>query len=377
MRLHDGLKIIGREDIEGQKQEGQRVGADDRRGDGENFRRGAHENMDIQVRGGKAERRPEKAEEGRCAERKAKGFTDARSLPRAEVGGDDGLGGLTDAVRAALNKGADVDDRAVDGQRVRAERTHDLPIEQDGQNAHGDINKEAGKARDGNQAEFLRRIFDAHEAQGIFPAGKMGQHDDKGDGAADGCGQTCAENAHVAGENEEIIAEDIEDAAGEHADRRKAGIVIVAQERGQHLVKQEERKHDFDGAHVFHGQRKKRFIRAEEGQNRALKAENADPREEGEKNRADDGRGEKLVFVAAALAAALHAENDAAADAHQQAEAVNHIPDRGDDSQRRRAARPLILADHRHIDHAVDARNQRAAKGGGEVFEIQGFDFAG
>ena len=42
--------------------------------------------------------------------------------------------------------------------------------------------------------------------------------------------------------------------------------------------------------------------------------------------------------------------------------------------QRRRARRPLILPHHGSVHHAVDGRDQGAAKGGGEVFEVNRSD---
>ena len=68
------------------------------------------------------------------------------------------------------------------------------------------------------------------------------------------------------------------------------------------------------------------------------------------------------------------AEDDAAADTGQQAEAVDHVPHRRHHRQSRRAIRPLILAHHGHIHHAVNAGDQRTAKGGRQVFEVQRLD---
>lgn len=61
-------------------------------------------------------------------------------------------------------------------------------------------------------------------------------------------------------------------------------------------------------------------------------------------------------------AAALGAEQDAATDTREQAETINDIPHRRHDRQRCRAVRPLILADHRHVHNAVNARDERATE---------------
>ena len=63
-----------------------------------------------------------------------------------------------------------------------------------------------------------------------------------------------------------------------------------------------------------------------------------------------------------------------AADAGQQAQTVNDVPDRGDYGQRRRLVRrPLILPHHGGVYYAVAGRDQDAAKGG-EVFEVDWSD---
>ena len=49
------------------------------------------------------------------------------------------------------------------------------------------------------------------------------------------------------------------------------------QKRCQHLVEQKQREHIFDRVQIFPRQREQRLIRAEEGQNRTLKAQNSDP----------------------------------------------------------------------------------------------------
>lgn len=46
------------------------------------------------------------------------------------------------------------------------------------------------------------------------------------------------------------------------------------------------------------------------------------------------------------------------------------VPYRCDDSQRRRAVRPLILADHCHVCDRVDGCDQRTPESSGKIFEI-------
>ena len=55
--------------------------------------------------------------------------------------------------------------------------------------------------------------------------------------------------------------------------------------------------------------------------------------------------GGEVVGVGAHAAAALRAEDHAAADAHQKAKTVDDVPDRSDDRQCRRSLRPVVLAE--------------------------------
>ena len=80
-----------------------------------------------------------------------------------------------------------------------------------------------------------------------------------------------------------------------------------------------------------------------------------------------------FLFVAGCLAP-HGAEKNVAADAGQQAQTVNDVPDRGNNGQCSRTRRPLILPHHGSVYHAVDGRDQGAAKGGGEVFEVDRSD---
>lgn len=199
----------------------------------------------------------------------------------------------------------------------------------------------------------------------------MRQHDEERNAGADSGRESRAENAHVTGEDEEIITEDIENTASQDAERRKPRIAVVPQEGREHLVEQEQRENESDWPHVFLCQRKQRFVRTEERQDRALKEQKSDPRQNSQRNRADHGGGKILVLISAALcAAALRAENNAAADAHEKTETIYNVPDRRDDGQRRRALRDVVLPDHRSIDNRIDRGDHGAAERGREVFEI-------
>ena len=53
-----------------------------------------------------------------------------------------------------------------------------------------------------------------------------------------------------AGENEEVIAENIENAAAQDAEGGKARAFVIAQEGRHHLIKKIQGEHIFNGAHI-------------------------------------------------------------------------------------------------------------------------------
>ena len=188
---------------------------------------------------------------------------------------------------------------------------------------------------------------------------------------------TSGKGTHPAGKYEKTIAKNIKRAAGQHTQRGKAGIAVVSQRCRQHLIQQKQREHPLNRAHVFPSQRQQRFIRAEESQNRPLKAQESRPCQQGQNRRTNDCRCEILVLAAVLLfTAALRAENNAAADAHQQAQTVDDIPDRRNNRQRRRSLRAVILPHHRRIHNGIHRGNHGAAKRRGQVAKIHEFDFS-
>ena len=184
-----------------------------------------------------------------------------------------------------------------------------------------------------------------------------------------------AVDPHITGEDEEIIAKDVKDAAGQYAEGRQPRSIVIPQKRRQQLIEQEKRENILDGPHIALRQRKQRFIRAEEGQDRALKAQDPDPCQNGQKHCADHCGGKILMFASVAFSAAAPcAEDHAAADAHQKAEAVDDVPYRRDDCQRRRSLRPVVLPDHCRVYDGIDRGDHCAAKRGRQVFEVHRFD---
>ena len=128
-RFHESLEIIGRKDVERQQEERDAVAADHGRGDLQDLGGRLHKNVNIQVRPGQTQRRPEYAEDPRGIKGIPQNFFDAFPLAGAEVYGYDRLGGLPHAVCTALDKGAHADDGPIDGKRIRPQVFHDLTVE--------------------------------------------------------------------------------------------------------------------------------------------------------------------------------------------------------------------------------------------------------
>src|SRR5699024_12395555 len=82
------------------------------------------------------------------------------SSARAEIGRNDRLGSLTHAVGAALYKGTDIDNDAVDRQCVRAKIYHDLTVKQNRQYPHCHVDKKGGKPRSEEHTSELQSRFD-------------------------------------------------------------------------------------------------------------------------------------------------------------------------------------------------------------------------
>ena len=241
--------------------------------------------------------------------------------------------------------------------------------------AHCHINKEGGKARDGDLLQPEQELFGLDQAERVFAAEKVRQHHKKRNAGADGGCQSRAVDPHITGEDEEIIAKDVKDAAGQYAEGRQPRRIVIPQKRRQQLIEQEKRENILDGPHIALRQRKQRFIRAEEGQDRALKAQDPDPCQNGQKHCADHRGGKILMFASVAFSAAAPcAEDHAAADAHQKAKAVDDVPYRRDDCQRRRSLRPVVLPDHCRVYDGIDRGDHCAAKRGRQVFEVHRFD---
>ena len=107
---------------------------------------------------------------------------------------------------------------------------------------------------------------------------------------------------------------------------------VVAQKCREHPIEEEQREYNFNGDHVPLREGEQHLIRAEKHQKRTLEEDQPDPRERRQNDRADDRRGKILLVltVAAHAAAALRAEDHAAADAHEKAQAVDDVPHRRD-----------------------------------------------
>ena len=152
-----------------------------------------------------------------------------------------------------------------------------MPIEQYRQDAHSHVNEECGEPGHGDFLQLPQDAGGFYKPQGVGLLHKMGQHHKEGNDGADGSCQSGTVNAHIAGEHEKVIAENIEDAPGQYAEGSQARIIVVPQEGCQHLIEQVQGEDPQDGCHVGFGHGQQLFIRTEEGEHRLFKAENAHP----------------------------------------------------------------------------------------------------
>ena len=129
----------------------------------------------------------------------------------------------------------------------------------------------------------------------------MAEQDKKRDTGADGGGQSGAHNAVIQRKDEEVIAEYIEDTAGQYGDRSQGRGAVVAQEGREHLVEHEQRDHKLDGQQVLLGQGKQRFVGAEQPEHRLLKQQDRRPAHQRQPGCFQQGGGEELVLAAPAL----------------------------------------------------------------------------
>lgn len=159
----------------------------------------------------------------------------------------------------------------------------------------------------------MPRLLEVDTRQERIPE-EMRQHDDQGEHGIHGRGNARAHDAHVQRKHEEIVAKYVEYTAEQHRLGGQRRVAVVAQKRRHQL---------------------------------------------GENDRPDDSR--RKVFVGPLFAACRLAphgtQQHTAADAGQQVQTVDDVPDRGHHGQRRRAGRPLILPHHGGIHHAVDGRD--------------------
>ena len=142
-----------------------------------------------------------------------------------------------------------------------------------------------------------RYTLGPHQPQGAPARKEVRQHDKEGDRRTDRGRKARAENAHIAGEYEKVVAEDVENTARKHARGRKAGVAVVAQEGGKHLVEQEERHHKLDREDVILREREQRVRRAEQPQHGRVKKGNDNPPQRGKKHRQAERSSKIFVFV--------------------------------------------------------------------------------
>lgn len=124
----------------------------------------------------------------------------------------------------------------------------------------------------------------------------MGQHDEERDAGAYRRGKPRAVNPHVKGKYKDIVAKNIEQAAGQDTCCCQPGIAVISQKCSQHLVEQEKRHNDFNRFQIGLRQRKQIDVRTEKQQDRLFKEQNCQPRYHRQYGGADHRRCKIFIF---------------------------------------------------------------------------------
>ena len=85
---------------------------------------------------------------------------------------------LASAVGQTLGKSGDLGDNTVDGQRIRIKIVHDLPVEQDTNDAHGKVIDRSREPGQSDQTCFPENMNRFREPKCIFLCKKVGEHDE-------------------------------------------------------------------------------------------------------------------------------------------------------------------------------------------------------
>lgn len=102
--------------------------------------------MDKLVGDCKAKYCPNNAEKGCRSNGIPQCLPNTLSFSCTKIGRDNRLRRLPDAISAALYKGTDIDNHPIYGECICAQISHDLPVKENGQNAHGNVNEECRKS---------------------------------------------------------------------------------------------------------------------------------------------------------------------------------------------------------------------------------------
>ena len=112
-----------------------------------------------------------------------------------------------------------------------------MPVEQNGQNAHGNINEKRREARDRNFPQLAKEVRGPHQPQRVFLQEEVGRQNKNGNYGANGGGQPGAKRPHIASKNKEVIAKHVENAARQHTGGGQCRVPVISQVSRQRLRK--------------------------------------------------------------------------------------------------------------------------------------------
>ncbi len=169
-----------------------------------------------------------------------------------------------------------------------------------------------------------------------MPGEEVTEQDAQLNDGSQGGGKSRAVDAHIQQEDEAVIPGDIEDTAGKHGGGGETRAAVIAQEGGEQLVEQKDRHRKGDRTQVFHRQREQGVIGAEQPQHGFRQQEDQPPAERRKPGAEQHSGGEEAV-LGAVVPASGRRQRKSTADAGEQPQAVNDVPDGREYGQSSRA----------------------------------------
>lgn len=113
---------------------------------------------------------------------------------------------------------------------------------------------------------FLGQAAGPQEAQRVFWGQEVSQGYQQGNHRANSGGQPGPKDTHIQHKDKKVVPKDVEDTPGQDGRRRPAGVSVISEKGGQHLVKQKDRHYPLDRKKIGLGQGEQRLVSPEQGE---------------------------------------------------------------------------------------------------------------